>query len=193
MKNEEQIYEEISNIFSGNRIPCGQAAPILQPEAGGRGRLRADRFEIRLSGGNIRGNKEKMEAAFHALYAQAEEQLAEVDFTPYAEVLFVSKSVGTIIASAYAQKLEEAGMAADIRHILYTPLEATYTFAPKHAVAFIGTADPWSDVPAVIQMSEAQGVPMHVYENANHSLETSDTMQNLKILQDVMEKTKAII
>ena len=128
--------------------------------------------------GNIRGNKEKMEAAFHALYA---------------EVLFVSKSVGTIIASAYAQKLEEAGMAADIRHILYTPLEATYTFAPKHAVAFIGTADPWSDVPAVIQMSEAQGVPMHVYENANHSLETSDTMQNLKILQDVMEKTKAII
>ena len=143
--------------------------------------------------GNIRGNKEKMEAAFHALYAQAEEQLAEVDFTAYAEVLFVSKSVGTIIASAYAQKLEQAGTTVEIRHILYTPLEATYTFAPKHAVAFIGTADPWSDVPAVIQMSEAQGVPMHVYENANHSLETSDTMQNLKILQDVMEKTKAII
>ena len=121
------------------------------------------------------------------------EQLAEVDFTAYAEVLFVSKSVGTIIASAYAQKLEEAGMAADLRHILYTPLEATYTFAPKHAAAFIGTADPWSDVPAVIRMSEAQGVPMHVYENANHSLETEDTLQNLKILQDVMEKTKAII
>ena len=180
MKNEEQIYEEISNIFSGNRVSCGQAAPILQP-------LKYD-----YQAGNIRGNKEKMEAAFHALYAQAEEQLAEVDFTAYAEVLFVSKSVGTIIASAYAQKLEEAGMAADLRHILYTPLEATYTFAPKHA-AFIGTADPWSDVPAVIRMSEAQGVPMHVYENANHSLETEDTLQNLKILQDVMEKTKAII
>ena len=143
--------------------------------------------------GNIRGNKEKMEAAFRALYAQAEEQLAGVDVTAYAEVLFVSKSVGTIIASAYAQKLEETGTAVEIRHILYTPLEATYTFAPKHAVAFIGTADPWSDVPAVIQMSEAQGVQMHVYENANHSLETEDTMQNLKILQDVMEKTKAII
>ena len=82
-----------------------------------------------------------MEAAFHALYAQAEEQLAEVDFTAYAEVLFVSKSVGTIIASAYAQKLEQAGTTVEIRHILYTPLEATYTFAPKHAVAFIGTAD----------------------------------------------------
>ena len=78
-------------------------------------------------------------------------------------------------------------------HILYTPLAATYNFAPKHAAAFIGTADPWSDVPAVIRMSEAQDVPMHVYENANHSLETADTLHNLKILQDVMEKTKAII
>ena len=143
--------------------------------------------------GNIRGNKEKMEAAFHALYAQVEAQLADVDFAAYAEVLFVSKSVGTIIASAYAQKLEETGTEAELRHILYTPLEATYNFAPKHAAAFIGTADPWSDVPAVIQMSEAQGVQMHVYENANHSLETEDTMQNLKILQDVMKKTHVII
>ena len=45
----------------------------------------------------------------------------------------------------------------------------------------------------MIRMSEAQDVPMHVYENANHSLETADTLHNLKILQDVMEKTKAII
>ena len=47
--------------------------------------------------GNIRGNKEKMEAAFHALYAQAEEQLAEVDFTAYAEVLFGQKTISLII------------------------------------------------------------------------------------------------
>ena len=84
--------------------------------------------------GNIRGNKAKMEAAFHALYAQAEEQLAGVDVTAYAKVLFVSKSVGTIIASAYAQKLEEAGTAVEIRHILYTPLEATYTFASERLI-----------------------------------------------------------
>ena len=89
----------------------------------------------------------------------------------YAEVLFCyRKALVRIIASAYAQKLEETGTEAELRHILYTPLAATYNFAPKHAAAFIGTADPWSDVPAVIRMSEAQDVPMHVYENANHSL-----------------------
>lgn len=193
MKNEEQIYEEISNIFPGIGYHADKPLLYYSRKLAGEAGYEQIALKYDYQAGNIRGNKEKMEAAFHALYAQAEEQLAEVDFTAYAEVLFVSKSVGTIIASAYAQKLEEAGMAADLRHILYTPLEATYTFAPKHAAAFIGTADPWSDVPAVIRMSEAQGVPMHVYEKANHSLETEDTLQNLKILQDVMEKTKAII
>ena len=31
---------------------------------------------------------------------------------------------------------------------------------------------------------------MYVYENTNHSLETEDTLENLKILQDVMIKTR---
>ena len=53
-------------------------------------------------GGNIRGNEEKMQQAFEVLYAQAEESLSEIDFSQYDEILFVSKSVGTIIASAYA-------------------------------------------------------------------------------------------
>ena len=59
-------------------------------------------------GGNIRGNQQKMQQAFEALYAQAEEKLADVDFGKYSEILFISKSVGTIIASAYAQKYKIA-------------------------------------------------------------------------------------
>lgn len=34
---------------------------------------------------------------------------------------------------------------------------------------------------------------MYTYENANHSLETTDTLENLKILQDVMGKTKGFL
>ena len=49
-------------------------------------------------GGNIRGNQQKMQQAFEALYAKAEEKLADVDFGKYSEILFISKSVGTIIA-----------------------------------------------------------------------------------------------
>ena len=38
-------------------------------------------------GGNIRGNQQKMQQAFEALYAQAEEKLADVDFGKYSEIL----------------------------------------------------------------------------------------------------------
>ncbi|MGYP000852855245 len=136
-------------------------------------------------GGNIRGNEEKMQQAFEVLYAQAEESLSEIDFSQYDEILFVSKSVGTIIASAYAQKYN-----IKCRQILYTPLKYTYDYEHENAVAFIGTSDPWSVISEVQKLSEEQQVPIYTYENANHSLETKDTLENLEILQDVMIKTK---
>lgn len=135
-------------------------------------------------GGNIRGNAQKMQAAFEALYAQAEKSLERIEFESYDDILFVSKSVGTIIASAYAKK-----HGITCRNILYTPLSQTFLFEPKNGVAFIGTGDPWSDVREVISLSEKCGVPIHIYEKANHSLETDNCMNNLTILKDVMKKT----
>ena len=60
--------------------------------------------EYSYNGKNIRGDKKKMQEAFECLYAQAEKELEEIAFDEYSEVLFISKSVGTIIASAYAEK-----------------------------------------------------------------------------------------
>ena len=117
-------------------------------------------------GGNIRGNEEKMQQAFESLYEQAEKSLSAIDFDKYDEILFVAKSVGTIIASAYAEK-----HSIRCRQILYTPLKYTYNFAHREAIA----------------------LPMYTYKNANHSLETTDTLENLKILQDVMGKTKGFL
>lgn len=136
-------------------------------------------------GGNIRGNEEKMQQVFEILYAQAEKSLSAIDFNKYDEILFISKSVGTIIASAYAEKHN-----LKCRQILYTPLEYTYDYKHDNAIAFIGTSDPWSIVPEVQELSQKQKVPIYIYENTNHSLETEDTLENLKILQDVMLKTR---
>ena len=60
--------------------------------------------EYSYNGKNIRGDKKKMQEAFECLYAQAEKKLEEIAFDEYSEVLFISKSVGTIITSAYAEK-----------------------------------------------------------------------------------------
>lgn len=132
----------------------------------------------------LRENPAALRAAFDALYTQAEAQLAAVGWAQYDDVLFLSKSIGTAIAAAYAQK-----HTVPCRHVLYTPLALTYEFAPQHAIAFLGAADPWSDVDAVTAQSRANGTPITVYAQANHSLETPDTLRNIQILGEVMQNT----
>lgn len=135
--------------------------------------------------GNIRGDEKKMKEAYESLFLQTEAELADVDWAEYEDVLFVSKSIGTIIAASYAEKY---GL-KDARHVLYTPLAQTYLFAPKHAIGFIGTADPWSDTDEIIRLSGENHIPLTVYDDCNHSLECNDTLSNLETLKDIICRT----
>ena len=139
--------------------------------------------------GNIRGNDKKMKEAYEALFLQAEAELADIVWSYYDDVLFISKSIGTIIAASYATKygLKRA------KHILYTPLAQTFLFAPNNAIAFIGTADPWSNTDEIIQLSNTNNIPLTVYDNCNHSLECNDTLKNLENIKDVMQRTRDFI
>ncbi|MCR4585588.1 MAG: alpha/beta hydrolase [Lachnospiraceae bacterium] len=144
---------------------------------------------------NIRGNIRKMEEAFKELYRQAEEILSDAEPDRYDEVLFISKSVGTVIAAAYAGSLREKGIcdASAFRHVLYTPLEYTFKYDPQNAAAFLGTADPWCVPEEVVRIAKEHDVPMDVYGGADHSLETGDVAADLLILKDVMEKTESFM
>ncbi|MGN9017851.1 alpha/beta family hydrolase [Lachnospiraceae bacterium HCP1S3_C3] len=145
-------------------------------------------LDYKYDGKGIRGDEHKMQEAFESLYAQAEKMLVKVKLDEYDDVLFVSKSVGTIISSAYAEKHN-----IKCRQILYTPLKQTYQFKHEDAIAFIGTSDPWSNTEEVVRLSREQNVTIHVYNEANHSLETSDILESIKILENVMKKTKEYI
>lgn len=139
--------------------------------------------------GNIRGNEEKMKEAYETLFLQVETELADIVWKEYDDVLFISKSIGTIIAASYAKKYGLIGA----KHILYTPLAQTFFFAPNNAIGFIGTADPWSNIDEITQLSAAHQIPLNVYENCNHSLECDDTLKNIETLKDVMQRTKDFI
>ena len=76
---------------------------------------------------------------------------------------------------------------------LILALSLTFAFAPQNALAFLGTADPWSDASSVAAAARANGTPLCLYENANHSLETGDVLHDLATLQDVMQKTQTFI
>ena len=145
----------------------------------------------------IRGDREKMKKAFESLYAQAKELLSGVEYGRYKEVLFMSKSVGTVIAAAYAKELREKGRLPGagfrLRHVLFTPLEYTFQYEPENAVGFLGTADPWCVPKEVFRLAKERGVPIHAYDGANHSLEAADVFENLRVLEDVMVRTQEFL
>ena len=130
----------------------------------------------------VKGNAEKMQQCAHMALEQAEELLQEIDWTEYSDILLIGKSVGTVVCTAYAKR-----HGLKCRQILFTPVETTFQFAGRNAVAFHGTADPWADTKAIEQSCRKLAIPLYETENANHSLETGDVDADIKEMRKVMK------
>ena len=142
----------------------------------------------------IRGDKEKTRQAFETGLAQAEEILKDIDYSRYDQILFISKSIGTAIAAAYARK-----QGLSVRHVFYTPLVETFDFigekesSGKNMIAFHGTSDPWADTEALEKECIRRRIPLYITEEGNHSLETGNALKDLGELQKVMEDTRRFV
>ena len=140
----------------------------------------------------VKGDAGRVRQSYEIALKQAQEMQEIIDFADYDRVLFVGKSIGTVVALQIAS---ESGCFGKIRKVLYTPVEQAFAFDLPNAVAFAGTADPWvggadSRIP---QLCEEKRIACHVYEGANHSLETGNTQADLEYLADVMNKTRDFI
>lgn len=134
---------------------------------------------------NMRGDAAKMQAAFDSAAAEAREILSDVDWGSYTEILFISKSIGTIVAAEFRKA---NGIHA--RSISYTPMRHTFLFAEGEGIMFHGTADPWEpDNAAVEEGCRRIGQPLYLFEGANHSLETGDVDTDIVNLRRVMKLT----
>lgn len=148
----------------------------------------------------VRGDRGKMMESFRIALAKTEEVLKEVDFTPYEEILFVGKSIGTIVAAKLAQDRREL----PIRLLLYTPLEETIELlgtadakdtaetnstAAQRALAFSGTNDPWvgGRESRIAKLCYEKKIRCISLEGGNHSLETGDLQRDLDYLKMVMQ------
>ena len=136
----------------------------------------------------VRGDAEKMRQSAEMALAQTEEMLRDIDWKQYGQVLFISKSVGTVVAAAYAH-----AHGLSCRHILFTPVEATFAVPMKNAVAFHGTADPWVETETLTRLCREANVPLHITENANHSLETGDVGKDIENLKTVMAQAETFM
>ena len=137
---------------------------------------------------HIKGNHEKMMAAFEKGLSHVTKLLEQVDFSRYEKVLFVSKSIGTAVAAAYAMKNR-----IDALHIYYTPVEESFQAIGTEGVVFHGTADPWARTDVIRQACEERGLPLYLTEGANHSLETGNVQEDLKNLEEIMRVSEEYI
>lgn len=125
--------------------------------------------------------------AFEPALAQTEAALKEIDWSKYEDILFVSKSIGTVVACAYAKR-----HGVKCRNIYYTPLEQTFSFDPQDGIVFHGTSDPWAQTKVIQSECMEHHLPLYVIEDVNHSLEATDNIRdNLRILTRVMELTES--
>ena len=72
---------------------------------------------------NIKGDSAKMKQAFELACEQTEQLLHDIDWSSYGSILFISKSIGTAISSAYAFRHN-----LKVKSILFTPLAETFSF-----------------------------------------------------------------
>ena len=135
--------------------------------------------------GDIFGNQEKISETIRIFTKEAEERLSGIKWEQYDRILFISKSIGTAVAVNYSTTCGIAG----VKHILYTPLIQTFDNGIKNARAYIGTADPWSDFNLIRELAGKYNVPLRIYKNCNHSLESSDVIGNIDVLEDIMKDT----
>ena len=118
----------------------------------------------------LRGHAEKIEQAVQTALSAAEEQLTAIDWTAYDRVFFLSKSIGTAIAARYAVQHN-----IHPRQVYYTPIEQALPYLDPTGIVFHGC--------------RKIGIPLYLTENANHSMETGDTLHDIFILHDIMDET----
>lgn len=114
-------------------------------------------------------------------------QLRTINFQEYDKIIFISKSIGTVIACETEKQLTLTGK---VRHFLMTPIPASIPYLKQaDGVFFSGTADPY--IPEKTVRQAARMFPDKtggIFEGCNHSLEKKgDTAGNLKNLQKVVE------
>ena len=113
-------------------------------------------------------------------------QFENVDFADYDDILFVSKSMGSIAAGWLDDALN-----LNARHIYLTPVAKTLPYLKRGKniqIVILGTNDIHMDSEVLKAQCEREGIPYKLIEGANHSLEIDgDIAANIDILKQIVE------
>ena len=115
---------------------------------------------------------------------QAKKAFDQMDVQSYEEIVFISKSIGSIAACRLIHEWKK-----DWKHICFTPVEVTIPLLESgETIIFSGTSDPFVDCSKLKQACNEKGIPLYQMDGGNHSLETGDIIRDIKELGKIMKK-----
>ena len=136
----------------------------------------------------VKGDRKKMQKSFQIAKKQAEKQLEDISWEKYEDIVFISKSIGTVVSSTIAK---EKGLS--VRSIVFTPLAETFVNLEGRAIVFHGTADPRAETEEIAAACREKELPLFITEEANHSLETGDVMNDVRNLAEILEQVRSFL
>lgn len=144
--------------------------------------------KIEISGYGRTDNQYSHEEFAERAKKAVEEQMGQYDFSQYEEIVFVSKSIGTVLA-LWA---EESLHMERVVHVLLTPINLTLSFlTAKCNVRFIvsGTNDKQIDLENLERICQKYHLPLKLVKGVGHRLEkTGDADASLRLLRKLVEQ-----
>ena len=137
--------------------------------------------------GDLRDPAKMNEFFVHTMQC-AEKSLSGISVAADDELLFISKSIGTVVAACYAK---EKGL--NVKQIYFSPIVPFGIYAQDYGMAFYGDNDPLADYREIEGICVDKKIEAHRIEGGNHSLETGDTERDLKKLAWMMGMVKTFI
>ena len=149
-----------------------------------------DIFESIISGTSAKRVSKDKAAKFVAKAEKlVEEQLEGVNFTSYSKIIFVAKSIGSVISALYAKQL-----GIHPYHIMVTPIDYAFQFiGDERGSAFCGTSDPLVDFECIEGICKEKQWNFHDFKSGNHSLETTDIDLNIDYLKRYVSVVEGLI
>lgn len=112
-----------------------------------------------------------------------EQKLSPIKWKDYEKIVFVSKSIGTVLAGYTEQKNH-----LHVHQIYLTPLEETFPYMKKeNTMVIAGTRDPYLPAERLKQFCEENRIEVRWIEGVRHSLEEESVRKTLLHLEQIME------
>lgn len=117
-------------------------------------------------------------------------RLKQIDFSAYGEIVFVAKSIGTVLAGWIREKINK-----DVKVIFLTPLKGSFEYMDqKNSLVIAGTLDRLLAKEELAEYCQKNGICFHQFEGAGHAIvNRKDPIKSAEILTSIVKLYDAFI